>query len=365
MNSKQRVFAALTRKELPDRVPLQFDLCRSLTDAFSKKYGIPAHYTPSYYEDVTYRISANDLRIAMGSDCVIVGGSLPRGYTPTIDKDGNLTNEFGMIMRQGFLYMEVIKHPMAHINEVQEVLDFPFPDPLADGRYDDAEALIKKYKDEYFIIGDMELTMYDMMQQLVGTQKLLEDMAEGKPYVEALMDKTKDFALAVGKKLISLGVDGIWCGDDFGAQNGMIISPRMWRRYFKERYRQIYAELKAANPNIIIMQHCDGAVAPILDDWIEVGLEVFNPVQPNVPGHDAKELKTKFGDRLSFWGAIDQQQLLPHGTPAEIEADVAEKIRILGEGGGYMCAPAHIIQVDTPMENVEAFINAVKKHGVY
>ncbi len=365
MNSKQRVFAALTRKELPDRVPLQFDLCRSLTDAFSKKYGIPAHYTPSYYEDVTYRISANELRIAMGSDCVIVGGSLPRGYTPHIDKDGNLTNEFGMVMRQGFLYMEVIKHPMAHVNEVQEVLDFPFPDPLADGRYDDAEALIKKYKDEYFIIGDMELTMYDMMQQLVGTQKLLEDMAEGKPYVEALMDKTKDFALAVGKKLISLGVDGIWCGDDFGAQHGMIISPRMWRRYFKERYRQIYAELKAANPNIIIMQHCDGAVAPILDDWIEVGLEVFNPVQPNVPGHDAKELKTKFGNRLSFWGAIDQQQLLPQGSPAEIEADVAEKIRILGEGGGYMCAPAHIIQADTPMENVEAFINAVKKHGIY
>jgi len=365
MNSKQRVFAALTRKELPDRVPLQFDLCRSLTDAFSKKYGIPAHYTPSYYEDVTYRISANELRIAMGSDCVIVGGSLPRGYTPHINKDGNLTNEFGMVMRQGFLYMEVIKHPMAHINEVQEVLDFPFPDPLADGRYDDAEALIKKYKDEYFIIGDMELTMYDMMQQLVGTQKLLEDMAEGKPYVEALMDKTKDFALAVGKKLISLGVDGIWCGDDFGAQHGMIISPRMWRRYFKERYRQIYAELKAANPNIIIMQHCDGAVAPILDDWIEVGLEVFNPVQPNVPGHDAKELKTKFGNRLSFWGAIDQQQLLPQGSPAEIEADVAEKIRILGEGGGYMCAPAHIIQADTPMENVEAFINAVKKHGIY
>jgi uroporphyrinogen decarboxylase len=162
-----------------------------------------------------------------------------------------------------------------------------------------------------------------------------------------------------------LGVDGIWCGDDFGAQHGMIISPRMWRRYFKERYRQIYAELKAANPNIIIMQHCDGAVAPILDDWIEVGLEVFNPVQPNVPGHDAKELKTKFGNRLSFWGAIDQQQLLPQGSPAEIEADVAEKIRILGEGGGYMCAPAHIIQADTPMENVEAFINAVKKHGIY
>jgi uroporphyrinogen decarboxylase len=106
-------------------------------------------------------------------------------------------------------------------------------------------------------------------------------------------------------------------------------------------------------------------VAPILDDWIEVGLEVFNPVQPNVPGHEPVDLKRKFGDRLSFWGAIDQQQLLPQGTAEEIEADVAEKIRILGEGGGYMCSPAHIVQTDTPMENVEAFIAAVKKHGVY
>ena len=107
------------------------------------------------------------------------------------------------------------------------------------------------------------------------------------------------------------------------------------------------------------------AVAPILGEWIEVGLEVFNPVQPNVPGHELEDLKSQFGDRLSFWGAIDQQNLLPFGIPEQIEADVAEKIQILGAGGGYMCSPAHIIQSDTSMENVEAFIRAVKKHGAY
>ena len=156
-------------------------------------------------------------------------------------------------------------------------------------------------------------------------------MPKGAEYVEPLIDKCKDFALAVGKKLVSMGVDGIWAGDDFGAQNGMLISPRMWRRFFKERYRQVYCELKALNPEVIIMQHCDGAIAPILGDWAEVGLQVFNPVQPNVPGHDPIDLKTKFGDRLSFWGAIDQQKLLPFGTPEEIEADVKSKIEILGK----------------------------------
>ena len=365
MNSKERVLHALKRDVLPDRVPLQFDLSRSLTDYFSKKYSVPAHYTPSYYEDVTYRISANELRVDMGSDCVVVGASLPGGYVPSYDRQGYLVNEFGMVMRQGAIYMEVIQYPMAHITEPHQVEDFQFPDPLAAGRFDDAEALIKKYKGQYFIIGDMELTTYDMMQQLVGTEKLLVDIAEGAEYVEVLMDKCKNFALEIGKKLVAMGVDGIWAGDDFGAQNGMLISPRMWRRYFKERYRQVYAELKKANPEIVIMQHCDGAVAPILNDWIEVGLEVFNPVQPNVPGHDPVDLKTKFGERMSFWGAIDQQKLLPFGTIHEIETDVKAKIEVLGKGGGYMAAPAHIIQSDTPPENVEAFINAVKKFGVY
>ena len=365
MNSKERVLRALSRTGLPDRVPLQFDLSRALAGQFAAKYGMKPHFTTSYYEDVTYRLSNNDLRVAMGSDCVIVGASLPRDYQHPVDENSLIINEFGMKMREGAIYMEVVVHPLADVQSAAEIEDFPFPDPLTDGRYDDATLDIAKFKDEYFIVGDIELTMFDMMQQLVGMEKLLIDLAQGAEYLEPLMDKCRIFATEIGKKLISLGVDAVWTGDDFGAQNGMLISPRMWRRYFKERYRQIYADLKAANPHVIICQHCDGAVAPILNDWIEVGLEVFNPVQPNVPGHEPEDLKSKFGDRMSFWGAIDQQKLLPFGTPEEIEQDVKAKIQVLGRDGGYLVSPAHIIQSDTSVENVEAFIAAVKKHGVY
>ena len=365
MKSRERVWTALRRTKLPDRVPLQFDLSRQVIERYSVKYGIAPQYTPAYYEDVTYRLSANELRVAMGSDCVIVGASLPRGYSHPMDANGHVTNEFGMVMRQGPVYMEVLDNPLADVKDPAQVEDFRFPDPLADGRYDDAAKFIDKYKGEYFIWGDMELTMLDMMQFLVGLEQLLTDMAMGEAYVEILIDKCKDFALAVGKKLVTLGVDGIWAGDDFGAQSGMLISPRMWKRYFKERYRQIYGELKARNSDLVIAQHCDGAVAPILGEWIEVGLEVFNPVQPNVAGHEPEDLKGQFGDKLSFWGGIDQQQLLPFGTPGEIEAEVKRRIEILGEGGGYMVAPAHIIQADTPDENIEAFISAVKVHGTH
>ena len=366
MNSRERVITALLRTGTPDRVPLQFDLCRSLLDGFGEKYDIPVHYTTAYYEDVTYRLSGNELRVAMGSDCVVVGAGLPRDYEHPVDEDGLVINEFKMRLRQGPIYMEVVPPaPMSHFETAGDVEAFEFPDPLAEGRYDDAELYIQKYQGEYFIIGDMELTMFDMMHLAVGMEKLLMDMALEKPYIEPLIQKMKDFSLAIGGKLVSMGVDGIWAGDDFGGQSGMLISPPMWGKYFKEAYREIYAELKVINPDVVIMQHCDGAVAPILGDWIEVGLQVFNPVQPNVPGHEPEDLKSKFGDRLSFWGAIDQQYLLPDGSAEEIEADVAEKIRVLGAGGGYMCSPAHIIQADTSMANVEAFIAAVKKHGVY
>lgn len=365
MNSKERVNTALRRIGLPDRVPIQFDLCRALLDSFGQKYNIPVHYTTSYFEDVTYRISANELRTAMGSDCVIVGGSLPRGYSHPTTSDGCIINEFGMKMKQGPLYMQVVAPPLANVSTVEEVENYPFPDPYAEGRLDDAKKYIDQYKNDYFIIGDLELTIFEMSWHMVGLEKFLMDMAMEEPYIEALLDKVKEFSVGIGKQLVEAGVDGIWAGDDFGSQNGMMISPAMWRQIFKPRHAEVFRALKAVNPDVLIMYHTDGAVAPILEDLVEIGVDVFNPVQPNVPGHEPQALKSKLGDRLSFWGAIDQQRLLPQGSPAEIEADVAEKIQVLGAGGGYMCSPAHIVQIDTSMENVEAFIAAVKKHGVY
>ena len=369
MKPRERVLHALRRDALPDRVPLQFDLCRSLLEAFGHKLGVPVEYTTSYYEDVTYRISANALRTAMGSDCAVVGGGLPAGYSHLeTDADAEhrtVVNEFGMKMRQGPLYMEVIEAPLAGVSSADEVRRFPMPDPLAEGRFDGAQADIARFKDDYFIIGDLELTMFEMAWHMTGMEQAMLAMSAGEPYFEVLLDRVKAFSIGVGKRLVELGVDAIWTGDDFGSQHGMLISPTMWRDMFKPRYAELFAELRAANPELLICYHSDGAVAPILDDLVEIGMDVFNPVQPNVPGHDPRALKARLGDRLSFWGAIDQQHLLPHASEAEIARDVAEKVAALGPGGGYMCAPAHIIQADTSMENVEAFIRAVQTHGVY
>jgi uroporphyrinogen decarboxylase len=169
----------------------------------------------------------------------------------------------------------------------------------------------------------------------------------------------------VGIELIKRGVDAIWVGDDFGSQTGLLFSPKLFRDMLKPHYMRMIQAFKDVNPDVVPILHCDGAVKDLLNDFAEIGFEVFNPVQPGVPGHSAKEIKDEFGNKFAFWGAIDQQDLLPKGTDEELEKDIREKIEILGAGGGYMVAPAHIIQADVSPERVEKFIKLCKQYGKY
>jgi len=361
MNSRERVLTAFKRLPgEPDRVPIQFDLCRSLADHFGKKLNIPVYYTENLYEDVTYRISANELRIALGSDVVITGASVSDDFKIEKDADGTWLNEYGMRMRQGDIYVEVVDYPLARAETKADIDAYRFPDPDAPGRYRDAAALVKKYKDDYVVIGDIEVTVFSLAHQLAGMEKLLIDMMMETEYVVPLFEACAEFQTQIGLRLIEKGVDALWFGDDFGTQVSLLIPPETFRDQLKPIYKRMVDRFKAAKPDIIPILHCDGAVADLLDDIREIGFEVFNPVQPGVPGHLPQDMKTNFGDKFAFWGAIDQQDLLPNGTDVELERDITEKIAILGKGGGYMISPAHIIQADVSPERVMLFVELCK-----
>jgi uroporphyrinogen decarboxylase len=349
----------------PDRVPVQFDLSRSLLEHFGRKLNLPVRYTGNLYEDVTYRISGNEIRTAMGSDVVITGAGTSEGFRPDIAADGTWLNEYGMRMRQGEIYVEVVEYPLARVETAGDLAAYRFPDPLAPGRYGDAELLVKRYHDDYVVIGDIEVTIFSLAQQLVGMEKFLLDMATGAEYVEPLLRACTEFQTAIGLRLIEAGVDALWAGDDFGTQKGLLFSPAMFRRIMKPHYVRMNRAIREAKPDILLILHCDGAVSALLNDFLEMGYQVFNPVQPGVPGHDPATLKARIGDKLCFWGGIDQQDLLPRGSDAELEADIRDKIAILGEGGGYMIAPAHILQADVSPERVEKFIELSLQYGKY
>lgn len=366
MNSRERVLKAFGKiSGLPDRVPIQFDLCRQLSDHFGSKLGIPVHYTENLYEDVTYRISANELRTAMGSDVVITGASVSDDFKIVRDAGGTWLNEYQMRMRQGDIYVEVVGYPLAHAETKADILAYRFPDPDAPGRYRDAEALVNRYHHDFLVFGDIEVTVFSLAHQLVGMEKLLVDMMMETEYVVPLFEACAEFQTRVGLRLIEKGVDAIWFGDDFGTQLSLIIPPDTFRAQLKPIYTRMIDRFKEAKPDIIPILHCDGAVSDLLTDIYEMGFEVFNPVQPGVPGHLPADMKNNFGDLFSFWGAIDQQDLLPNGTDEELEKDIIEKISILGKHGGYMVSPAHIIQNDVRPERVEKFIGLCLEHGKY
>jgi uroporphyrinogen decarboxylase len=366
MNSRERVLRAFKRIQgLPDRVPVQFDLCRQLSDYFGELMGIPVNYTNSLYEDVTYRISANELRVAMGSDVVITGAAVSDDFKMEKGEDGTWLNEYKMRLRQGDIYVDVIDHPLKNAETISDVKAFQFPDINAPGRFRDAENLIKKYQDSFLIIGDIEVTVFALARQLVGMEKLLTDMMLQMEYVIPLFEACAEYQTQIGIKLIELGVNAIWIGDDFGTQTSLIMSPDTFREQLKPIYKRMADRFKQSKPDIVLILHSDGAVSELLDDIHEIGFNVFNPVQPGVPGHSPRELKNRFGKKFAFWGAIDQQHLLPKGSDRELEEDIIDKIKVLGKDGGYMIAPAHILQNDIRPERVLKFLELCRKYGEY
>jgi uroporphyrinogen decarboxylase len=362
MNSRERVLRAFKRRPgFPDRIPIQFDLCRQLTEALGRKTGIAPDFAVSYYEDLTCRISANELRTGLGSDVVVVGGTTAKDFVSEIVRDDITRNEFGMHMKPTALYVEVVKCPLENVETVGDIEHYSFPDPRAPGRFDKARRDIERFGGDFFVIGDVELTLFELAWHLTGFEKYLLAMTGEEPWIERLNDRVEEWSTALALELVQAGVDALWFGEDLGSQTSTLISPETWRKRFKPRHRRIIETVKQANPDIIVIMHSDGAVAPLIDDFIDIGADVYNPVQPNVPSSDPEELKSRYGDRICFFGGIDQQELLPGGDIRRIREEIRYRSGILGRDRGYLLAPAHIIQNDVSPETVIEMISAARE----
>jgi uroporphyrinogen-III decarboxylase len=137
----------------------------------------------------------------------------------------------------------------------------------------------------------------------------------------------------------------------------MLISPNHWRHFLKPRVATFIADLKAINPAVKVAYHSDGNILPIIPELIEIGLDILNPIQP--ASMDPAHLKREFGDKLCFWGSIDEQHTLPFGTPDSVRAEVLERLDTIGSGGGLIIGPTHHVQLDTPLENFWAMVHAI------
>ena len=360
MNPKERLISTLKREET-DRPPLFATVTPQTARKLSDHLGIP--YEPPLDSLLSTRISHMDLLTRLGNDCVGIAACAPRDFPTREREDGHIVNEWGMVFRDIGLYNEFADYPLKEASSVSDILDYPLPDPVAPGRFDEARKTVERYGKEYAVVADVETSFWETSWYLVGLEKLMVDMMMEAPYVEALFDRVMEINLEIGRQLIMLGADIIWAGDDFGTQRGMIMDPDTWRRIFKPRISYMFREWKKVNPGIRIAWHTCGSVVPIIGDFIEIGLDLINPLQPLASGMDAENITRIFGDRVLYFGGIDIQELLPAGPPERIRSEVRRISDIYGRYGGYLIAPAHNIQDDTPVEHILAFFDAVKQLG--
>jgi len=240
---------------------------------------------------------------------------------------------------------------------VLEGLVFPDLDALYDAAWK-AEALrfIEQHRERYFLVAGFGFGLFERTWTLRGFDGALMDAAAEPDLYDELVERVATHQLAIVERLLELPVDGIWFSDDWGYQEGVLLGPGRWRRVLKPRLARMYDRVHQAGK--YTLSHCCGSIVDIMPDVIEIGLDVYESVQPEARGNSPYELKRKYGDKITFWGGLGSQSTIPFGTPDGIRAEVARLCREMGRGGGYVLAPAKALQPETPVKNAAAVVEA-------
>jgi uroporphyrinogen decarboxylase len=275
---------------------------------------------------------------------------------------------------KGIILNEVAVSPLKDAS-LADLKDYPWPDPCDPGRVDglEEEACQLYEKTDLAIMGRYGGTILGMAAYLRGWEQWLVDLVAQPDFARALIDSIAGTQIrmdeagirAAGKYLSIFKVSG----EDFGMQDRALFSMRTWKEVILPSLRQRWQAARYAlaryAPHVKVLLHSDGAIRPFIPDIMDAGVDILDPIQRHCPGMDLYELKRDFGDRLSFHGAVDTQQVLPFGTPEEVEVEVRTCLDALAPGGGYILAPVHNVQGDVPPENILTMCEAAHRYGQY
>lgn len=246
-------------------------------------------------------------------------------------------------------------HAFAPLAHTQDLAAFAWPDPHDPRLLEDAERLLTADAGEHFAVPNFGFALFERAWALRGFDQFLMDLVTEPAWTEALLERITEIQLVLARRFLELGVDGGYFGDDYGAQKGLLFSPALWRRLIRPRLARLFAVFREADRPVLL--HSDGDLWPILPDLVDLGLTTLNPVQPEVLDH--ARLHREFGRHLSFYGGISTQEILPRGTPAEVQTAVRTCLdQLAPEGTGLLLGPSHRMQSDIPMANVEALLDA-------
>ena len=381
MNSLERVVAAMKNTE-PDRIP--FDLGSSLVTGITKTAYI--NLARAMGEDpgeIEFYDTVQQLPVLSESIIekleVDVRGVIPnfvRRNPPVEDVSGVPTfmDEYGVkwTKSEGAGYFSVAESPFRKELSAEAIDDFPWPDPKDPALIAGLAEQARSYHDRgYAVIMDSLCAgLFEMCCRVRGTEQFYMDMAMEPDVAGKLLDKFVELKIGfyeAAAESIGPYIQFVREGDDMAGQEALLFSPRMYHDLLKPRHRQLFEAQKRLFPQpFYCFFHSDGAIWNLIPTFIEIGVDVLNPVQLTAKDMDADHLKAEFGKDLRLWGGgVDTQHVLPHATPDEVKAEVKSRVASMAGGGGYIFGGVHNIQDDVPPENVLAMMDAFREVREY
>lgn len=231
---------------------------------------------------------------------------------------------------------------------------YEFPELLPDDELEHMRETLAGREDLYRT-ANIGMTFFERSWALRGMENILTDFLLHPQFAHELFERLMQMHLDIIERLATLPLDAIRFGDDFGQQRGLIMGTPVWREFLKPRLAKMYGRARELGMQVWI--HSCGDNSPVMADLIEIGVDVYNPFQPEA--HDVYALKRQFGDRITFEGGIGTQELLPRGTPEQIRAEIARLCREVGRGGGFILSPTKPILPDVPTANAVACVEAI------
>lgn len=382
MNGRERILTTLQHRE-PDKVP--FDLGSTPVTGIHhiayrklrKALGLTEKEPTIWHISQQLAWVDDDVHEALKTDTKGARPKSPSSWQLKFTEDDDYvyyTDEWGITRRRqkknGY-YFDLFSSPLADANTISDIERYPFPDPVEDTRFEGLREFAEKVRAEgrAFVLGGISAGMLEMGLWLRGFENFFCDLHENRKLAEAICDKILELKIRYWEKALALVsdlVDVVQEGDDYGGQQGLLISPKLWREIFKPRLLQLFSHIKRCAHHVFIFFHSCGSIYEIIPDLIEVGVDILNPVQVAAANMDTKRLKREFGDSLAFWGGgVDTQRVLPRGTPEQVREEAKRRIEDLAPGGGFVFNTVHNIQADVPPENILTMWEAVQEFGQY
>jgi uroporphyrinogen decarboxylase len=232
---------------------------------------------------------------------------------------------------------------------------YTFPDPTDARYFADIPEKLAKYPDRFRVF-ELGFSLYERAWTMRGLEPMLMDFVENPEFAHELLDRICDYNIAQVTKALEYDIDAVYFGDDWGKQHGLIMGPRLWKKFIEPRLKRMYDHVRQAGKFVMI--HSCGDVDELFDSLINIGLSCFNPFQPEVM--DVYELLPHYRDRLSFCGGLSTQKTLPYGSVEDVHKE-SKQLLELGSRGGYIFSPSHDVQWDVPLENMLAFIEEANR----